>query len=90
MPELVHQRYLRLVDADGTLYDSARVFAEPMPDGTWRGWIAFVAADGRTVFTEPETTQSNRDGVTYWATGLEAVYFEGALQRALRRAEALR
>jgi hypothetical protein len=88
MAELVHQRYLRLEDAAGTVFDTVRVFGEPAPDGTWRGIIEFVTPEGRTLQTEPETTQSTLDGVTYWATGLEPVYFEGALERAVRRAAA--
>lgn len=31
-----------------------------------------------------ETTQPNRQDAMYWATGLTAVYLEGALDRALR------
>ena len=29
-----------------------------------------------------ETTQSNREHLAYWATGLEPTYFEGAFSRA--------
>lgn len=35
-----------------------------------------------TLLTEQETSQPNRVAVDYWATGLEAVYFEGAFDRA--------
>ena len=86
MRELVHQRYLQLVDPQGNLFDTVRVFAEPTAEGTWRGVVEFVAPDGQTLETEPETTQSNLEGVAYWATGLEPIYFEGALLRALRAA----
>ncbi len=54
---------------------------EERSDGTWGGRVAFV--DGKsTKRTGQETSQSNREALEYWATGLEAVYLEGALQRA--------
>jgi hypothetical protein len=88
MAELVHEREFALSAPDGTLYDRALVYAEPNGRTTWAGFIEFIPAKGgdRIVRTEHETTQSNIDGVAYWATGLELVYFEGALVRALRRA----
>jgi hypothetical protein len=32
--------------------------------------------------TERETTQPDKAVLEYWATGLEPIYFEGALARA--------
>ncbi|MDQ3698324.1 MAG: hypothetical protein M3373_09910 [Gemmatimonadota bacterium] len=53
-------------------------------DGLWEGWIEFVPDDGGAgLRTGRETTQPNRTDLVYWATGLSAVYLEGALQRAL-------
>jgi hypothetical protein len=58
-----------------------RVEGEPRDDGTWAGRIVF--ADGAVIrVTDRETSQPNRDALEYWATGLEAVYLEGALARA--------
>src|SRR5262245_45323583 len=86
MIELVHERFIDLLAPSGTRYDRARVYAEPQRGGTWRGHISFVpAGDGDLLETGQETTQSTLEGVAYWATGLEPVYFEGALARALRR-----
>jgi hypothetical protein len=52
-------------------------------DGTWAGWIEFVPVDDtQRLRTGQETSQSNRDALVYWATGLEDVYLEGALARA--------
>jgi hypothetical protein len=83
--ELVHQRPVALEDEDGFVYDRARVYAAPLPGGTWEAWIEFVAADrSRTLRSGRETTQRHLDGVAYWATGLEPVYFEGAFARAER------
>jgi hypothetical protein len=36
---------------------------------------------GQRVVTDRETTQSSREAVAYWATGLEPIYLEGALKR---------
>ncbi|MDF2697279.1 MAG: hypothetical protein K0S65_5662 [Labilithrix sp.] len=71
-----------LVDSDGTGY-LARAYGRPRPDGLWEGWLEFEREDGMgRVCTERETTQPNRVDLLYWATGLTAVYLEGALQRA--------
>ncbi len=85
MAEIVYERMLALADRQGTPYDLAVVYAERQ-GVTWAGWIEFVSVDGdRVVRTDRETTQSSLQGVTYWATGLEPLYFEGALDRAARR-----
>src|SRR5262245_22677084 len=68
---------------DGTAY-RAQACGGPMSDGMWEGWIEFVPLDrGRPLRTPRETTQPNRIDTEYWATGLTAVYLEGALVRAL-------
>jgi len=60
-----------------------RAFGRPRADGTWEGWLEFVAIGADVVLrTEQETTQSNRQGVAYWALGLEPAYLEGAFARA--------
>jgi hypothetical protein len=88
MAELVHERPLLITDGAGMVFDLIRVYAEPQAaTGMWEGVIEFVAADGgSTVRTPRETTQSTVAAVAYWATGLEPIYFEGALDRALRNA----
>jgi hypothetical protein len=87
MAELVHEREIALSAPDGTVYDRALVYAEPNGRTTWAGFIEFVPSKGnRAVRTGHETTQSNIEGVAYWGTGLELVYLDGALARALRRA----
>jgi hypothetical protein len=90
MADLVHERALTLTDAQGTVYVAARIYAAPNGRTTWAGWVQFVHADGKPgPKTGLETTQSNLEGVAYWATGLEPVYFEGALQRATAATEGL-
>jgi hypothetical protein len=72
-----------VVAEDGTVYE-ARACGGPMPGGMWQGWIEFVpVVAGEPVRTPRETTQPNRVDTEYWATGLSAVYLEGALHRAL-------
>ena len=85
MKELVHERLLELQDGQGTPFRRVLVYAERQPAGLWVAWVEFVSASGdRVVQTGRETTQSTLRGVTYWATGLQPTYFEGALDRALR------
>jgi len=62
----------------------ARACGREMPDGKWEGWIEFLPVDrGQPARSGRETTQPNRTDTMYWATGLTAVYLEGALHRAL-------
>jgi hypothetical protein len=89
MAELVHEREIALKGPDGTTYDRALVYAEPNGRTTWAGFVEFVPAKGdRSLRTGHETTQSNIEGVAYWGTGLEPVFLEGALARALHRSKA--
>src|SRR5437763_1509684 len=71
-------------DPDGDYL--ARVIGQPTDSGTWEGYIELVPLErGRAVLrTGRETTQPNRTDLEYWATGLEPVYLEGALDRARR------
>jgi hypothetical protein len=63
----------------------ARACGAEMPDGLWQGWIEFLPIGaGEPVRSGRETTQPNRADALYWATGLTAVYLEGALDRALK------
>lgn len=69
--------------ADGTQY-SAQACGAETDNGHWQGWLEFTAvATGETIRSGRETTQPNRTDTLYWATGLTAVYLEGALERAL-------
>jgi hypothetical protein len=69
--------------ASGVRY-RAHACGAQMSDAKWQGWIEFIPLDGGQPVRSPrETTQPNRETARYWATGLTAVYLEGALQRAL-------
>jgi len=66
-----------------TPFQNYRITVEGLErrDGTWAGRIIFVSgAEVRR--TGQETSQPNREALAYWATGLEEVYLEGALERA--------
>lgn len=65
---------------DGVTY-RAFVHGAAREDGTWSGWIEFVSGATR-LRTGQETSQPNRDALAYWASGLEHIYFDGALSRA--------
>jgi hypothetical protein len=64
------------------------VVARETSDERWEGSLQFVPTDapGRpTITTGIETRQHDRLSLTRWASGLTAVYAEGALARALGR-----
>src|SRR5882762_4993390 len=63
---------------------AARACGAPADDGTrrWHGWFEFMPGGDRAPLRTPrETTQPNRAATLYWATGITAVYLEGALRR---------
>ena len=86
MAETLLQYQYPVAAPDGTLYE-ARACGGLMPDGgLWEGWIEFVPLAGGEPLRSPrETTQPNRVDTVYWATGISAVYLEGALDRALAK-----
>jgi hypothetical protein len=83
MAELLQEYTTVITGPDDTTY-TVRSYGEERADGTWIGWIEFVPDDlsKPKLLTDQETSQPNRVAVEYWATGLEAVYFEGAFERA--------
>jgi hypothetical protein len=84
-PELIMEFVEQVTTADGTPY-VVRVYGQPRTDGTWVGWLEFVAVGAAIVLrTSTETTQSNRAALAYWAAGLEPTYLQGAFARARRR-----
>ena len=65
----------------------AQACAAPVASGQWHGWLEFIDIDsGDALRSGRETTQPNKADTLYWATGLTAVYLEGALARALHPA----
>jgi len=61
-----------------------QVSGKQRTDRTWAGFVEFTdVKSGSTFRTEQETSQPSRDTLVYWATGLEHIYIEGALVRAI-------
>ena len=84
MAEVLVQFDTDIQAADGAPF-TPRVCARRRDDGLWEGWIEFVPAGpdgGEPLRSGRETEQTERDDVVYWATGLTAVYLQGALDRA--------
>ena len=82
MAEVIHESSVRVISRDGASYRPV-IVGEQQPDGAWHGWIEFhPTAGGSSIRTGRETTQISRGALDYWATGLEATYFEGAFDRA--------
>ena len=85
MSEVIH--VFQTPISHGTRSWTVEVRGEPRGDGRWEGWLVFVPADGTPpLSTRRETTQSNRDALTYWAGGLAPTYLEGAFSRAIASA----
>jgi hypothetical protein len=81
-PELIGTVPDGFTDPSGRQF-IVRLYGDERADGTWIGWIEFEAtATAVTLRTGRETTQSNREQLSYWASGLESTYFDGAFARA--------
>lgn len=82
MAELI-QQFKERIQRESSSY-LIRAYGEQREDGTWAGWIEFHPVED----TEPilrtgqETSQPDRGALAYWASGLEALYFDGAFERA--------
>ena len=79
--------YTDVVITAGAKQYTAQACGAPVASGQWQGWLEFTDVDsGESIRSGRETTQPNRTDTVYWATGLTAVYLEGALERALHPA----
>jgi len=82
MAEQIQRLTTRVKSASGEEFE-ATVLGEGRKDGTWSGWLEFRPIKGGPFRrTSQETSQPNRDALAYWASGLEAIYLEGALVRS--------
>lgn len=83
MTDILMQLSQTVSDERGTFH--ARAMARERTDGTWEGWLEFVPTetDGSRHYATPiETRQHDRVTMERWASGLTAVYADGALARA--------
>jgi hypothetical protein len=84
MAEVLVQVPFDVHSGDGRAFQP-QICGRQREDRLWEGWIEFAEKGAPFVLrTSRETTQSNRDLMMYWATGLSSAYLEGALERALR------
>jgi len=83
--ELIHEFLSQIADADGHAYNARAMGRQRRGRTVWEGWLEFRPVGGRGIVrrSQVETTQPNRKALVYWATGLEPVYLEGALERAI-------
>jgi hypothetical protein len=87
---LVHVYKKSIRSPDGRTW-VAQAWANKLLRGEWRGWFAFLPDDGgEPAWTDPETTQARLAWIRYWASGIQPLYLEGALARALDRPRVLR
>jgi len=83
-PVLIKELFPELQDPGGINY-VVRVHGRERIDGTWEGFVEFVAVGAAIIVrTGTETTQSNREDLAYWASGLNTGYLQGAFARAQR------
>jgi hypothetical protein len=85
MDELIHEFTSEIADADGHLYAARAMGRQGKGRTAWEGWLEFTPVGGRGMVrrSQVETTQPNREALAYWASGVEPVYLEGALARAI-------
>lgn len=82
MAELIHRHSTHVRTPDGRTFATG-IYGERQPDGRWKAWLEFINEQGDTMLrTDRETTQPSREALDYWASGLEAMYVEGAFARA--------
>jgi hypothetical protein len=74
----------RVVDAATAQQYFVNVAGEEMTDGRWEAWLEFIPLDDTEPFvTATETYQRKRADVVKWASTLNAVYIQGAYERAV-------
>jgi hypothetical protein len=85
MAELIHEHVMHIRTPEGEKF-VARTYGEQQSNGVWEGWLEFDPIGGHapppSLRTEREISQATREALENWACGLEAVYFEGAFERA--------
>jgi hypothetical protein len=83
--ELIHEFASEIADADGHSYTARAMGRQRKGQTVWEGRLEFTPLGGRGMVrrSEVETTQPNREALAYWASGVEPVYLEGALERAI-------
>ena len=83
MSELIRYHHTHIRTPEGVTY-IPRTVAAKTANGHWEAWLEFhpVGGTAPVLRTERETSQANHGAVEVWASGLDAVYLEGAFARA--------
>jgi hypothetical protein len=81
----IHEYTAEISDADGHTYSARAMGRQRQGRTVWEGWLEFSPVGGGGIVRRSpiETTQPNREALAYWASGIEPVYLEGALERAI-------
>lgn len=79
------QSYSEAVTNGAGVRYRVHAYGERNEMGSWHGWLVFEpeSGGGPVLRTDRETTQPEHEDLVYWASGLEPVYLEGALGRAV-------
>ena len=82
---LIREHPTKVIEGDMTY--AVWVCGAERPDQTWEGWLEFhpTSVNQPVLRTDQETSQPDQSALKYWADGLEPIYLEGALARALGR-----
>ena len=85
MDEVIHEFTAEVADPDGHTYTARALGRKRAGRSVWEGWLEFAPLGGGGMVRRGpiETTQPNREALAYWASGVEPVYLEGALERAI-------
>jgi hypothetical protein len=71
-------------EEDGQTY-VVRAYGAPQAQSPlWDAWLVFFPEDGGEPLVGDRETAQQRSDLLYWASGLEDVYLEGALERVAR------
>lgn len=83
MAELI-QQFKEPIQFQGESY-LVRAYGEQQRN-VWIGWLEFHPFNDNleVLRTDEETSQPDRGALAYWASGLERLYFDGAIERAHR------
>jgi len=84
MVELIQEFAPDVISENGRRF-VARAYAAPQPHGLlWDAWLVFFPRDGGSPLVGDRETSQQREDLLYWASGLEPVYLDGALDRVAR------
>lgn len=85
MVELIQEFGPEVISDEDGLRFIARAYAAPQPNGPlWDAWLVFFPEDGGPPLVGDRETAQHHSELLYWASGLEPIYIEGALERVAR------